>query len=149
MTLPYISDEMKYFNFVSTVIASFLIVSAIVVNPVYAQPTDKVVLHINNPLKMTMLVNNIKNLRKMLDKDAVIVVVVNGPAVARFSTAFSSRKQLDQILQQDAVVNICSFALKNKNISKDQLFEGVVYLEDGGVSKLVEFQQQGYAYIKP
>jgi len=140
---------MKYFNFVSTVIVSFLIISSIAVNPVYAQPKDKVVLHINNPLKMTMLVNNIKNLRKMLDKDAVIVVVVNGPAVSRFSTAFSSRKQLDQILQQDAVVNICSFALKNKNISKDQLFEGVIYLEDGGVSKLVEFQQQGYAYIKP
>ena len=85
----------------------------------------------------------------MLDKDAVIAVVVNGPAVARFSTTFSSRKQLDEILQQDAKVNICSFALKNKKISKEQLFEGVIYLEDGGVSKLVKLQQQGYAYIKP
>lgn len=140
---------MKYFNFLSTALASFLIVSIITINPLYAQPTDKVVLHINNPLKMTMLVNNIKNLRKMLDKDAVIAVVVNGPAVARFSTTFSSRKQLDEILQQDAEVNICSFALKNKNISKQQLFEGVYYLEDGGVSKLVKLQQQGYAYIKP
>jgi len=140
---------MKYFNFVSKTLGSWLIILAISGNSVYAQPTDKVVLHINNPLKMTMLVNNIKNLRKMLDKDAVIAVVVNGPAVARFSTTFSSRKQLDEILRQDAEVNICSFALKNKNISKKQLFEGVYYLEDGGVSKLVKLQQQGYAYIKP
>ena len=85
----------------------------------------------------------------MLDKDAIITIVVNGPAVARFSTTFSSRKQLDEILQQNAAVNICSFALKNKKISKEQLFKGVNYLEDGGVFKLVELQQQGFAYLKP
>ena len=140
---------MKFLNFVTKAFAALLVISALTGSPLYAQTTDKVVLHISNPLKMTMLVNNIKNLRKSLDKDAVIAVVVNGPAVARFSSSFSSRKQLDEILRQDAEVNICSFALKNKNISKKQLFEGVYYLEDGGVSKLVKLQQQGYAYIKP
>ncbi|MCW9046964.1 MAG: DsrE family protein [Gammaproteobacteria bacterium] len=140
---------MKYFNFVIKAFAALLIISVLTGSPLYAQATDKVVLHISNPLKMTMLVNNIKNLRKMLEKDALIAVVVNGPAVARFSTSFSSRKQLDEILQQDADVSVCSFALKNKNISKEQLFEGVYYLEDGGVSRLVKLQQQGYAYIKP
>lgn len=140
---------MKFLNFVTKAFAALLVISALTGSPLYAQTTDKVVLHISNPLKMTMLVNNIKNLRKSLDKDAVIAVVVNGPAVARFSSSFSSRKQLDEILQQDAEVSVCSFALKNKNISKEQLFEGVSYLEDGGVIRLVKLQQQGYAYIKP
>ncbi|MCW8934606.1 MAG: DsrE family protein [Gammaproteobacteria bacterium] len=140
---------MKFLNYVTKAFATLLIISALTGSPLYAQTTDKVVLHISNPLKMTMLVNNIKNLRKSLDKDAVIAVVVNGPAVARFSSSFSSRKQLDEILQQDADVSICSFALKNKNISKEQLYEGVSYLEDGGVIRLVKLQQEGYAYIKP
>ncbi len=127
----------------------FLVMSLFTHHLAYAQQTDKVVLHINNPLKMTMLVNNVKNLRKMLDKDAIITIVVNGPAVARFSTVFSSRSQLDEILKQNVTVNICSFALKNKRIKKKQLFDGVNYLEDGGVAKLVELQQNGYVYIKP
>jgi len=140
---------MKPLEFAAKFFSLFFIVSAFLGNPVLAKETDKVVLHLNNPLKMTMLVNNIKNLRKMLGKDADIAVVVNGPAVARFSTTFASRKQLDEILHQKATVNICSFALKNKHITKAQLFDGVTYLEDGGVSTLVKLQQQGYVYIKP
>ncbi|RDH84708.1 MAG: hypothetical protein DIZ80_04370 [endosymbiont of Galathealinum brachiosum] len=127
----------------------FFIFSLLTINTAYSQQTDKVVLHINNPLKMTMLVNNVKNLRKMLGKDAVISIVANGPAVARFSTVFSSRFQLDEILKQKASVNVCSFALKNKRIKKEQLFGGVNYLEDGGVAELVKLQQNGFSYIKP
>jgi len=140
---------MKPFKSASNIFSFFIIISALTSNLVSAKQTDKVVLHINNPLKMTMLVNNVKNLRMMLNEDAKIAIVVNGPAVARFSTTFSSRKQLDEILQQDATVNVCSFALKNKHLSRQQLFEGVTYLEDGGVSTIVKLQQQGYVYIKP
>jgi len=140
---------MNTYEFAAKIFSVFFIITAFSFSPAYAKETDKVVLHLNNPLKMTMLVNNIKNLRKMLGNDADIAVVVNGPAVARFSTTFASRKQLDEILHQKATVNICSFALKNKHISKSQLFEGVTYLEDGGVSTLVKLQQQGYVYIKP
>jgi len=114
-----------------------------------ADNRDKVVLHINTPTKMTMLVNNVINLRHVLGKDADIRVVVNGPAVARFTTLSESRNQLDQILQQNASVAVCSYALKNKKISKELLYEGTQYLEDGGVANLVKLQQQGYAYIKP
>ena len=139
---------MNVFKLITSVLSFYLLSLAFTSAQLYANQVDKVVLHINNPTKMTMLVNNIKNLRKMLDTNAKIVVVVNGPAVARFSTSFSSRKQLDEILHQKATVNICSFALKNKKIPKEQLFDGVTYLEDGGVSTLVKLQQQGYVYIK-
>jgi len=113
-----------------------------------SQPA-KVVIHINNPLKMTMLVNNVKNLRKTLGPDAVLKVVVNGPAVARFTSLSQSRDQLDKLLEQNTEIAVCSFALKNKNIVKTSLFSGTTYLEGGGAAKLVELQQQGYAYIKP
>lgn len=119
---------MNVFKLITSVLSFYLLSLAFTSGQLYANQVDKVVLHINNPTKMTML--------------------VNGPAVARFSTAFSSRKQLDEILHQKATVNICSFALKNKKIPKEQLFDGVTYLEDGGVSTLVKLQQQGYVYIK-
>jgi len=116
----------------------------------YANETPaKVVLHINNPLKMTMLVNNVKNLRATFGKKASIYVVVNGPAVARFTTLSESATQLQSLLSEKAQVGVCSIALKNRNLVKKHLRSGTTYLEDGGVAKLVTLQHQGYAYIKP
>ena len=114
-----------------------------------AASNSKVVLHLNTPEKMTMLVNNIKNLRLKLGKKADIVVVVNGPAVSRFTSLASSRSQLDEILELNASVSICSFALKNRSLLQVNLLDGTIYLEDGGVTEIVKLQQAGYAYIKP
>ncbi|HEY9202216.1 MAG TPA: DsrE family protein [Gammaproteobacteria bacterium] len=113
-----------------------------------AASQSKVVLHLNTPQKMTMLVNNVKNLREKLGPKADIVVVINGPAVSRFSTLAESREQLDELLTEKAEVMICSYAMSNRNLTRVQLLEGTTFLENGGVAKLVELQQDGYAYIK-
>ena len=110
---------------------------------------SKVVLHLSTPQKMTMLVNSVNNLRENLGPSADIVVVINGPAVMRFSTLTDSREQLDQLLAAKADVMICSYAMSNRKLSRVQLLEGTTYLENGGVTKLVELQQDGYIYIKP
>jgi intracellular sulfur oxidation DsrE/DsrF family protein len=117
--------------------------------PSAAADQDKVVLHVNTPQKMTMLVNNVKNLRSKLGPDADIAVVINGPAVIRFSTLAESREQLDELLTEKAEVMICSYAMSNRNLTRVQLLEGTQFLENGGVAKLVELQQDGYVYIKP
>ncbi len=114
-----------------------------------AADQSKVVLHVNTPQKMTMLVNNVKNLREKLGPKADIVVVINGPAVIRFSTLAESREQLDELLTEKAEVMICSYAMSNRNLTRVQLLEGTTFLENGGVAKLVELQEDGYAYIKP
>jgi intracellular sulfur oxidation DsrE/DsrF family protein len=114
-----------------------------------AASKDKVVLHVNTPEKMTMLVNNVKNLREKLGPEADIVVVINGPAVIRFSTLADSRDQLDELLTEKAEIMICSYAMSNRNLTRVQLLDGTQFLENGGVAKLVELQQDGYVYIKP
>jgi len=96
-----------------------------------------------------MLVNNVKNLRAKLGKQADIVIVINGPAVSRFTNLASSRSQLDEMLELNANVSICSRALKKRNLLKVNLLEGTTYLKDGGATKIVKLQQAGYAYIKP
>ena len=128
---------------------SLLLFSVAFSQTLTAAPESKVVLHLNTPEKMTMLVNNVKNLRTKLGKQADILVVVNGPAVSRFTNLASSRTQLDEILGLNANVAICSFALKNRKLLKVNLLEGTTYLEDGGVTEIVKRQQAGYAYIKP
>lgn len=114
-----------------------------------AADQSKVALHVNTPEKMTMLVHNVKNLREKLGPKADIVVVINGPAVIRFSTLAESREQLDELLTEKAEIMICSYAMSNRNLTRVQLLEGTQFLENGGVAKLVELQEDGYAYIKP
>jgi intracellular sulfur oxidation DsrE/DsrF family protein len=128
---------------------SVLLCTSLVIPLSVAAEQDKVVLHVNTPQKMTMLVNNVKNLRDKLGPDAEIVVVINGPAVIRFSTLAESREQLDELLTEKAEVMICSYAMSNRNLTRVQLLDGTKFLENGGVAKLVELQQDGYVYIKP
>ena len=127
----------------------FLLFTAVFSQTSIAATDNKVVLHLNTPQKLTMLVNNVKNLRLKLGRQADIVVIVNGPAVSRFTNLATSRSQLDEILELNANVSICSFALKNRNLLKVNLLAGTTYLEDGGVTEIVNLQQAGYAYIKP
>jgi len=69
--------------------------------------------------------------------------------VSRFTSLATSRSQLDEMLELNANVSICSFALKSRNLLKVNLLEGTTYLENAGVTQIVKLQQADYAYIKP
>ena len=114
-----------------------------------AAPDSKVVIHLNTPEKLTMLLNNIKNLRLKPGEQADIVIVVNGRAVSCFTSLAASRSRLDEILELNTNVSIFSYALKNRSLLQVNLLENTTYLEDGGVTELVKLQQAGYRYIKP
>ena len=114
----------------------------------FSAEKSRVVLHLSDQQKLQMLVNNVTNIRKALGDRADIIIVVNGPAVTRFARFANTEKQVQKILSQDAEISVCSIALRNRKILKDQLIEGIVYLEQGGVARLIELQQQQYSYIK-
>ena len=115
---------------------------------VYASHQAKVVLHLSDPHKLHVLVNNVNNIRQAYGDQVDIVVVVNGPAVTRFGKVSNTDKQVKAMLDQDAEVSVCSIAMKNRDFPPDQLIDGVTYLKQGGVARLIELQQQGYSYIK-
>ncbi len=108
----------------------------------------KVVLHLNNQHKLHVLENNIANLRKSFGDRVEIVVVVNGPAVTQFAKFSKTESRIRDMLDQQAEISVCSNAMRNNDLLRQQLLDGIVYLEQGGVARLVELQQQGYSYIK-
>lgn len=108
----------------------------------------KVVLHLSNQHKLHVLVNNVKNIREAYGDKVDIVVVVNGPAVTRFGKLANSNEQVREILHMRVDLQVCSSAMRFRDLPPEQLIEGVTYLKQGGVVRLIELQQQGYAYIK-
>lgn len=112
--------------------------------PVRAETTDKVVFHVNEPEKVALLVETVRYLHKY--KPTIeIAIVVNGPAVTRLTY------QLDYaaaLLENSDWVGACSVGLLLNAMRRDQLAEGVVFIEQTGVSALIDFRRRHYTYIK-
>jgi intracellular sulfur oxidation DsrE/DsrF family protein len=116
--------------------------------PAMAAEAPKVVLHLNNQHKLHILESNILNLRKSFGDKVDIVVVVNGPAVIQFAKFAKTENRIRGMLDQQAEISVCSNAMRNNDLLRQQLLDGIIYLDQGGVARLVELQQQGYSYIK-
>lgn len=125
-----------------------LLFQLLIVSTVFASEKNKVVLHLSNQHKLHNLVNNVTNIRKAYDDEMHIVVVVNGPAVTKFAKFSNSQEQVDALLEMKAEVSVCAIAMSKNEILKENLLDGLIYLEKGGVARIIELQTQGYSYIK-
>ena len=126
----------------------FLVALLILPAAGYATDKSKVVLHLSNQYLLHVLVNNVVNLRAAYGDSVDIIVVINGPAVTKFARFSNTEDQIELMLSLQTKISVCSIAMKNKKMLKEQLLDGVIYLEQGGVARLIELQEQGYAYIK-
>lgn len=113
-----------------------------------AEERSKVVLHLSNQHKLHVLVNNVTNIREAYGDSVDIVAVVNGSAVTKFALFSNTEQQINKMLTLGAHISVCSIAMSNRKILKEQLLDGINYLDEGGVAKLIELQERGYSYIK-
>jgi intracellular sulfur oxidation DsrE/DsrF family protein len=112
-----------------------------------AEPT-RVVFHLNEAEKLPLLVNNTTNLKKDLGNGVLIEVVVNGPAITRLASSSNTGEQLQKMLDAGIEIGGCSNAIRASQIDPSKLYPGIRIVEEGGVTRLLRRQQQGYFYIK-
>lgn len=113
-----------------------------------AAPPVRVVFHINEAEKLSVLVNNATNLKKDMGKDVIIEVVVNGTAVTRLASSSNTGDSLKLMLDAGIELGACSNAMRNTKLDASMLYPGVKIVEEGGITRIVHRQQQGYLYIK-
>jgi uncharacterized protein len=114
-----------------------------------ASESLKVVLHINDGHKFGHLANSVKNIRKELGDDVVIEVVVSGKAVTRLLKSNKANIEIMQsVLKQNVPVGLCHNAIRNNRVDKSLLIEGLDVLETDGNVAILNYQRQGYIYIK-
>jgi intracellular sulfur oxidation DsrE/DsrF family protein len=83
-----------------------------------------------------------------LKNQITIELVVHGNGVVLFMKDHPYEKQILDLKEKGVILVQCLNTLKNKNISKEQLFPFIYYVESG-VAEIIYRQHQGWAYIHP
>lgn len=81
-----------------------------------------------------------------------VELVVHGPALKNFVTKDMDpalRGALDRLQTQGLALGACGNTMKGMSISLEQLPEGTRPLPQGGVVRVMELQEAGYAYVRP
>ena len=126
---------------------ALLIVFLLPVQVLAAEPV-KVVFHINEAEKLPLLVNNTINLKTDLGKNVIIEVVVNGPAITRLASFSNTGDSLQKMLDAGVEIGGCSKAIRGSQLDPAKLYPGIHIIEEGGITRIVQRQQQGYIYLK-
>jgi uncharacterized protein len=95
--------------------------------------------------------NNIEGVGGWQNIEA-LELVVHGPALKNFVTKTMDpdlRKALERLQAQGVGFEACGNTMKAFQITLDQLPAGAHHLPQGGVVRIMELEEQGYAYIRP
>jgi hypothetical protein len=115
----------------------------------------KVVYHLDDPDKTKFVLGNIENNITGVggvDNIEAIELVVHGPALRGFTAKAIDpdvRQALERLQKERVTFGACGNTMKAFNITLDQLPAGAHALPQGGVVRIMELQEQGYAYIRP
>ena len=121
----------------------------------------KVVYHLDSPdLKHSFFV--LTNIRNHVNgvggaENIELELVVHGPALKNFVVAGMNpnlESQLEELRFDDVRFGACGITMNALKITVDMLPEGLatplsLHLPQGGVVRIMELQEQGYAYIRP
>ncbi|GBE00121.1 DsrE/DsrF-like family protein [bacterium BMS3Abin07] len=113
----------------------------------------KVVFHMDmdNTPTFELAVGNIANLQKDVGpENARVSLLANGNAVKHFVKEANIKylSLLEELHTKGVKFYLCNNSLNKHGLKKEQMFD-FCEVVPAGVTKLVELQKEGYAYIKP
>ena len=96
--------------------------------------------------------NNAVNLQQALGQDNIIIeIVAYGPGLSMLTSKSPASKRVPSLAMQDIIFSACANTMKaieKKSGKKVELVDGVGVVQ-AGVLRILELQEQGYAYIRP
>jgi uncharacterized protein len=99
-----------------------------------------------------MALNNAVNLQKLYGLDNVIIeIVAYGPGLGILTTESAVASRVESLALQDIRFSACQNTMdaqKQKTGLLSVLLDGVTTV-NAGVARIIELQEQGYAYIRP
>ena len=115
---------------------------------------NKLVIQVStdDPRTQKIALNNAVNLQKLYGVDNVVIeIVAYGPGLGLLTQKSGQANRVESLALQDIHFSACGNTMKKvaeKSGKMPQLLEGVVQV-NAGVARIMELQQQGYAYIRP
>lgn len=117
----------------------------------------RIVYHLNEPgaEKAKAVLGNIRNHVKGVkgwENIAALELVVHGAALRTFLKKDMDpeiKRALEQLQTEGLQFGACGNTIKGLKITLGDLVEGAQELPQGGVVRVMELQEQGYAYLRP
>ena len=115
---------------------------------------NKLVIQVStdDPRTQKIALNNAVNLQKLYGIDNVVIeIVAYGPGLGLLTKKSKQAKRVESLALQDITFSACENTMakaEKKSGKKPKLLEGVTSVT-AGVARIMELQQQGYAYIRP
>ena len=121
---------------------------------VLADEKQKVVYHLSEAEKVNFVLSNIKNHIEGMGgpENVEIILVAHGPGLKAFHEIEASDQLKSMItnLQSEGVqFNACGNTMRAQGVELSDLLPGFVRVDQGGVVRIAQLQQQGYIYIRP
>lgn len=108
----------------------------------------KVLFHIDETEKWTLLLANVKNLVSAAVPEKVTVEVVANAVAVSYYVKAAAHPEMDKLAADGILFCACGNALRNLGLDPSEL-SGYVKVVSAGVRELMERQEDGYCYIKP
>jgi len=110
-------------------------------------------LNSNDPLTQKMALLNARNLKAVIGKDNIDVeLVVYGPGLSALKIENTNSSRIKDLMDRYGLkVSICEGTLKSyakKHGNEPAIIEGVSRVSTGAI-RILELQEQGYAYMRP
>ncbi len=118
------------------------------------EPQYKIVIQVSTDDARTQAIalNNAVNLQKEYGMDNIAIeVVAYGPGLGLLTRKSKQAERVRSLTTQNIAFSACGNTMKKvekKSGKKPQLTEGVTVV-NAGVSRIMELQMQGYAYVRP
>jgi len=115
---------------------------------------NKIVIQVStdDPRTQKIALNNAVNMQKLYGIDNIdIEIVAYGPGLGLLTSKSGQASRVTSLAMQDITFSACGNTMKKvaeKSGKMPELLEGVDQVT-AGVARIMELQQQGYAYIRP
>lgn len=140
-------------NTITRFLITTLFLSAFAV-AVQAAEKMQVVYHVADADKVNFALNNMRNHIKGVGgpENVELVLVVHGPGLKRFHDIEATdklRKMVSGLQDVGVQFNACGNTMRAQGVQTDELIPGFIRVDQGGVVRIAELQDQGYLYIRP
>ncbi|MDE2375971.1 DsrE family protein [Bradyrhizobium sp.] len=115
---------------------------------------QRVVYHLADADRVVFVLGNLQNHVDGVGGPgkADIRLVVHGPALRAFHALAAQDHTvaaMQKLAQEGVGFDACANTMKAQGVKLDDLIPGFVVAEKGGVVRIAELQQQGFAYLRP
>jgi intracellular sulfur oxidation DsrE/DsrF family protein len=102
-----------------------------------------------DPARWNLLLNNVQNLQEDLGAAQVSVeVVAFGPGIGMLKLDAVTNSRVSEALGRGVAVQACENTMRNQKLVRADMHPNVTYVP-AGVVRIVQRQQEGWAYLRP